>query len=76
MIKILTLLLLSNIFIFADNSKQIGESMPWMLPWLLASLLTVGLIFWGIYKSMKTQNYKYGYVILLGILILIALLFI
>jgi uncharacterized membrane protein YhaH (DUF805 family) len=74
--KIALISLLSNITLFAKQTKQIDESMPWMLPWLVASLLSVGLVFWGIYKSMKTQNHKYGYVILLGMLLLVGLLFI
>jgi hypothetical protein len=73
--KIASILLLSNIYLFAEQIKQIDESMPWMLPWLVASLLSVGVVFWGIYKSMKTQNPKYGYVILVGMVILVGLLF-
>jgi len=73
--KIAFISLLSTISLFAEQTKQIDESMPWMLPWLVASLLSVGLVFWGIYKSMKTQNYKYGYFILVGMLILVGLLF-
>ncbi len=73
--KIAFVSLLSSMTLFAENIKQVDESMPWLVPWLIASLVSVGVVFWGIYKSMKTQNPKYGYVILIGMLILVGLLF-
>jgi len=72
MIKIFFISLLSNIILFAEQTKPIDK---FMFPWLVASILSIGLVFWGIYKSMKTQNPKYGFVILVGMLILVGLLF-
>jgi len=74
--KIVSISLLSNILIFATEKLQIDESMPWLFPWLLLSLLMVGLFFWGIYKAMKTKNPKYGYIIVLALLLMVGLLFI
>ena len=73
--KVFIFSLLSNIPIFAEN-LQINNSMPWMLSWLIGALLIVGLFFWAMYKSMKTKNPKYGYIILLATLLLIGILFI
>jgi len=75
MIRFFLISLLSNITLFAEKTKPVDNSAPWMLPWLISSLLAVGVVFWGIYKAMKSQNPKYGYVILAGMVILVGLLF-
>jgi len=75
MIKALFLFILFNISLFAEK-LQVDDSMPWMVSWLVGSLLLVGLFFWGIYKAMKTKNAKYGYVIFLSLLLMIGLLFV
>jgi len=67
---------LSSITLFAEGTKKIDESMPWMLPWLVSSLLMVGVVFWAIYKAMKTKNPKYGYVIAFAILLMVGMMFI
>ncbi|SFV52219.1 hypothetical protein MNB_SV-12-472 [hydrothermal vent metagenome] len=74
--KIALISLLSNITLFAEQTKQIDESMPWLIPWLVSSLLVIGLLFWSFYKAIKTKNPKYGYVILLAILLLVGLMFV
>ena len=74
--KLLIVLLLSNILLFAKESLQIDNSMPWMMTWLIASLMVVGLMFWSIYKAMKTKNPKYGYGMALAIFLMIGLMFI
>lgn len=73
--KILFFSLLSNITLFAENLK-IDESMPWMLSWLIVTLLIVGLFFWSIIKAFKTKNAKYGYISFLSLLLLTGMLFI
>jgi uncharacterized BrkB/YihY/UPF0761 family membrane protein len=67
--------LLSNLVLSAEKIPQVDESMPWMLPWLLSSLALVGVVFWAIYKAMKSKNPKYGYVIVVAILLMVGLLF-
>ena len=67
--------LLSNISLFAEDLK-VDESMPWLMPWLIVTLLLVGLFFWAIYKAMKTQNAKYGYLIFFTLLLMVGTLFI
>jgi len=74
--KIAFVSLLSNLSLFASEKLKVDDSMPWMLPWLISTLLLVGLFFWGIYKAMKTKNPKYGYVIFISILLMVGLLFI
>lgn len=74
--KIVLFLFMSSLVLFATETLKVDESMPWMFSWLFVSLLLVGLFFWGIYKSMKTKNPKYGYVILLSLLLLTGILFI
>ncbi|NEW60178.1 hypothetical protein GSY74_02680 [Sulfurovum sp. bin170] len=74
--KLALISLLSSISLFAEQVKQIDESMPWMIPWLISSLLVIGLLFWSFYKAMKTKNPKYGYVILLAMLLLVGLMFV
>jgi len=75
MIKLIFLLSFVNVALFAETLK-VDNSMPWMTSWLLGSLLLVGLLFWGIYKVMKTKNPKYGYVIFLSLLLMVGLLFV
>ena len=47
-----------------------------LLVWLLLALVIVALLFWSIYKALKTRNPKYGYGILFSLLLMILLLFI
>jgi len=74
--KLLTISLLSTLSIFAKEALVVDNSMPWMRVWLIASLLTVALMFWSIYKAMKTKNPRYGWGMALSILLLVVLLFI
>jgi len=74
--KMVSISLLSNLFLFASENLKIDESMPWMLPWLIVALLIVGLFFWAMYKAIKTKNPKYGYIILLATLLMVGILFI
>ena len=75
MIKALSMFLFFTFSLFAETLK-VDNSMPWMISWLLGSLLLVGVFFWAIYKAMKTKNAKYGYVIFLSLLLMIGLLFV
>ena len=72
MIRISFVLLFLNSSLFSETLK-VDNSMPWMVSWLLGSLLLVGLFFWAIYKAMKTKNAKYGYVIFLSLLLMVGL---
>ena len=75
MIKILLLLSVLNISLFAEMLPE-ENSMPWLIPWLGSSLLLIGVCFWGIYKAMKTKNPKYGYLIFLSLFLMAGLLFV
>ena len=74
--KIITISFLSNISLLATENLQIDNSMPWMMAWLIASLMVVGLMFWSIYKAMTTKNHKYGWGMALSIFLLIGLMFV
>jgi len=74
--KLLTLSLLSNISLLAKEELIVDNSMPWMMGWLIASLMVVGLMFWSIYKAMKTKNPKYGWGMVLAIVLMVVLLFV
>ena len=73
--KLALLSLLSNISLFATEQVDPEISMPWLLPWLIATLSLVAVFFWGIYKAMKTKNPKYGYVIFLSIFLIVGISF-
>lgn len=47
-----------------------------LLIWLILYLILILGLFWTLYKAFKTKNNKYGYVILLNIILMILLLFI
>ena len=68
--------LLSNISFANESIQKIEPTMPWMIPWVMGCLLIIGLLFWSFYKAMKTNNPKYGYVIFLGIILMIAMFYI
>jgi len=75
--KALIFSLLSNLFLFAqETSNTVAEPMSISLLWLIISLLIVGLFFWAIYKLMTTKNPKYGYVLLLAGVLMLASVFI
>ncbi len=76
MIRVFTLSLLTTLSLFAKEELMIDNSMPWMRGWLVASLFTVGLMFWSIYKAMKTKNPKYGWGMGLSLVLMTVLLFI
>ncbi len=74
--RVLIFFLLTTLSLFAKEELMVDNSMPWMIWWLVASLFTVGLMFWSIYKAMRTKNPKYGWGMALSILLMIVLLFI
>jgi vacuolar-type H+-ATPase subunit I/STV1 len=69
---------LSSFFLFAQEvaNSVVVEPMRISLLWLIISLLIVGLFFWAIYKLMTTKNPKYGYVLLLAGVLMLASVFI
>ncbi len=75
--KALMISLLSNLSLFAQGASDItSEPMSISLIWLILSLLIVVLFFWGIYKLMTTKNPKYGYILLLAGVLMLASVFI
>ena len=75
--KLFIFSLLSTITLFSKEELMVVDnSMPWMMGWLIASLLVVGLMFWSIYKAMKTKNPKYGWGMGLSLLLMVVLLFV
>ncbi len=73
--KFLSISFLTTLSLFGKKELIVDNSMPWMMGWLILSLLAVGLMFWSIYKAMKTKNPKYGWGMALSIVLLIVLLF-
>jgi len=74
--RVFMILFLTNMTLFAEEKQLIVDnSMPWMTLWLIASLSVIGLLFWSIYKAMKTKNPKYGWGMGLSILLMVVLLF-
>jgi len=74
--RVFMILFLTNMTLFAEQKQLIVDnSMPWMTLWLIASLSVIGLLFWSIYKAMKTKNPKYGWGMGLSILLMVVLLF-
>ena len=74
--KVLTVSFLSSLSLFSKETLQVDNSMPWMTAWLIASLMVVGLMFWSMYKAMKTKNPKYGYGIALSVVLMVGLMLI
>ena len=74
--KIVIGLLLSSLSIFATEAPHVDSSMQWVTSWLLASLFVIGLMFWSMYKAMKTKNPKYGYGIALSVILMVGLMLI
>ena len=74
-VRTLIFLFLTPFSLFAEGLK-VDNSMPWMIPWLVGTLILVALFFWGIYKAMKTKNAKYGYLIFFTLLLMVVALFI
>ncbi len=72
--KIAIFSLLSNLSLFAIETEQVKPD-PLLLPWLIASLIAIFIMIWAMYKSVKTKNPKYGYLILAMSLLIIGLLF-
>jgi len=75
MIRTILFFIFFNASLVAETLK-VDNSMPWMISWLIGSLLLVGVFFWSIYKAMKTKNAKYGYLIFLSLLLMVGLLFV
>jgi len=47
-----------------------------LLIWMLLYLLLILGLFWTLHRAMKTKNIKYGYAVLLNIILMVLLLFI
>ncbi len=47
-----------------------------LLIWLILYLILILGLFWTLYKAFKTKNIKYGYAILLNVILMVLLLFI
>jgi len=60
------------IFVLAEEL----EEAPILLPWLLGSLLLIGVFSWSIYKMIKTNNIRYGIVMVASLLLMAGLIFV
>ena len=47
-----------------------------LLIWTLLYLVLILGLFWTLYRAMKTKNVKYGYAVLLNVILMVLLLFI
>ena len=74
--KVWTVSLLSSLSLFATEAPHVDSSMGWVTIWLLVSLMVIGLMFWSMYKAMKTKNPKYGYGIALSVILMVGLMLI
>lgn len=50
--------------------------MQGLMPWLVGFFVIIGVLFWSFFKAMQTKNPKYGYVILVAVLLMIGMFFI
>jgi hypothetical protein len=73
--KLLFTLWLGSLSLFAEEATA-AEPISISLLWLIVSLLIVALFFWGMYKVITTKNPKYGYVILVAGILMLASVFI
>ena len=75
--KTLITLGIGTLALFAEAVPATAEQpISISMLWLILSLSIVGLFFWGMYKAMTTKNAKYGYVILLSGILMLASVFI
>jgi uncharacterized BrkB/YihY/UPF0761 family membrane protein len=72
--KLLLPLWIGNLSLYAEETTT--EPITVSLLWLIISLLIVVLFFWGMYKVVTTKNPKYGYVILVAGILMLASVFI
>ncbi len=49
---------------------------PFLLPWLIVSLVATVVMIWGMYRAWKSKNPQYGWLILAMGVLLVGLLFI
>ncbi|HHH19211.1 MAG TPA: hypothetical protein ENK86_01685 [Campylobacterales bacterium] len=69
--------LISNLTLWANpNAQQLEPSMQGLMPWLVGFFVIIGVLFWSFFKAMQTKNPKYGYVILVAVLLMIGMFFI
>ena len=69
--------LISNIFLLANQEIQpLQPKMQGLTAWLIVSLIIISVLFWSFYKAIKTKNPKYGYVILVCVILMVGLLFV
>jgi len=47
-----------------------------LLIWTLLYFVLILVFFWTLYRAIKTKNVKYGYAILLNVILMVLLLFI
>ena len=47
-----------------------------LLIWMILYCILILGLFWSLYKAIKTKNAKYGYAVLLNVILMILLLFI
>jgi hypothetical protein len=67
---------MGNLSLYAQEAVESAEPISVSLLWLILSLLIVGLFFWGMYKVVTTKNPKYGYIILVAGILMLASVFI
>jgi len=76
--KFLIVSLLSNLTLLFANSLTNSNQQPIFPPliWLVTSLGLILILFWSFYKTLKTKNPKYGYLMAVIVLLLGGMLFI
>jgi hypothetical protein len=47
-----------------------------LLIWMILYIILIIGLFWTLYKTIKTKNAKYGYAVLLNVILMVLLLFI
>jgi len=47
-----------------------------LLLWMILYFILISGFFWTLYRAVKTKNAKYGYAVLLNVILMVLLLFI
>lgn len=75
--RIVFISLISNLTLWANQTpQQIEPITQGLLAWIIGFIVIIGLIFWSFYKMMRTKNPKYGYGILVALVLMVGIFFV
>jgi hypothetical protein len=73
--KFFLILLLTNLSLWAKETELV-RSDPLLIPWLVVSLVLLGVLFWAMNRALKSREAKYRYIITVVFVLLVLLIFI